>query len=109
MCCERPPFSLQKTAFYLAIGDLSHAERWPTAVHPQISWMVQSCSTDSLSLKYLSSSAVRVDDKSLFYSIRSEFGFRDILTATAANILFQVRLSVAVIPNLIWDPDEYTL
>ena len=63
----------------------------------------------SLSLKYLSSSAVRVDDKSLFYSIRFEFGFHDILTATAANILFQVRLSVTVIPNLIWDPDEYTL
>ena len=78
-------------------------------VHQQTCWMVQSCSTDSLNLKYLSSSVVRVDDKSLFcsvlfYSIRFEFGFHDILTATAANILFQVRLSVTVIPNLIWDP-----
>ena len=68
--------------------------------HPQICWMVQSCSTNSLNLKYLSSPAVRVDDKSLFYSIRFEFGFHDILTATAANILFQ---NVAAYD---WFPDQ---
>ncbi len=90
LVCKRLPFALQKTAC--------------GGVHQQTCWMVQSCSTDSLNLKYLSSSVVRVDDKSLFYSIRFEFGFHDILTATAANILFQVRLSVTVIPNLIWDP-----
>ena len=67
--------------------------------------MVESCSANCLSLKYLRSSAVRMDDKSLFYSIRFEFGFNDILTATAANILFQVRLSVIVIPDLIREPE----
>ena len=43
--------------------------------HPQTCWMVQSCSTDSLSLKYLSSSAVRVDNKCLFSCVCSEFVF----------------------------------
>jgi len=40
MCCKRPPFGLQKTAFQHAIGNLSHAERLPPVVHPQICWMV---------------------------------------------------------------------
>ena len=37
--------------------------------------MVQSCSADSLSLKYLRSSAVRLDDKCLFSCVCSEFVF----------------------------------
>ena len=55
--------------------------------------MAQSCSANSLSLKYLRSPAVRLDNKSLFSCVCSEFGFMTFWLTTAVHILVQVRRS----------------